>query len=109
MQKTHKQTMSHALRYGYGMTTVWLRYKTLQTFNFDYKLLLYLDTVPGIIGLPEYLRKTDDFDCGEIYVAIKPTEEVIKVLSICNGSFVIPLALTLLPWYCKSDTNWGFY
>lgn len=39
-------------------------------------------------------EKSDDFDCGEIYVAIKPTEEVIKVLSICNGSFSIPLALT---------------
>ena len=54
-------------------------------------------------------KKTDDFDCGEIYVAIKPTEEVIKVLSICNGSFSIPLALTFLSSYCKSDTNWEFY
>ena len=73
MQKTHKQTMSHGLRYGYGKGTAWLWYKTLQAFNFNTELLLYLDTVPSIIWLPEYLKKNDDFDCGEIYVAIKPT------------------------------------
>ena len=111
--RKHTSKLCHM---AFGSTTnllrydsVWLRHEMLYALILDHELLLYLDTVPSIIWLPEYLRETDDFDCGEIYVAIKPTEEVIKVLSICNGPFVIPLALTLLPCYCKSDTNWGFY